>query len=462
MAKPLFCTIPNSSFVFMKRIFPVIVVLISLSLLGIIALQISWFSNMKEVQIERFLDKVSEAGAQVAEEIGRDASTPSTNTPSSKSGYIKAGPDDYTLSYKPFTLSLVFTVTEVTQKINHALAQRGLKEAEYEFAITSGYDNFNIEMQSSRFLMRMLDTVSNRQILTPIIPKVSEQKGPLAAFEHLVIIVPNYKKQVWKSLTLMIIGSGLFTLIILAAFYLTVRTLIKQKKISEIKSDFINNMTHEFKTPLATISLAVDALKNEKVKTDPTKADYFTAIIKEENKRMNRHVETILQAALMDRQELKLNLQPLHVHEVIHRVLDNFKLQMQEKEASVVLRLDARKDLILADEIHFSNMMNNLIDNAVKYSEQGLKLEIASNSTPKGIVIKVQDNGIGMSKETMKRVFEKFYRAHTGNVHNVKGFGLGMSYVKSVIDALKGKIKVDSTLGRGTTFTLELPSAKEA
>ena len=246
-------------------------------------------------------------------------------------------------------------------------------------------------------------------------------------------------------------------LVIIAAFYVTLRTLFNQKKLSEIKSDFINNMTHEFKTPLATISLAVDALKNEKVQSNKEKMDYFTGIIKEENKRMNRHVETILQAALQEKQEMKLELMELHVHQVIDKTLENYKLQLEEKGGKVELKLNAQNDLIVADEIHFTNLLSNLIDNAIKYSYEKVLIKISTQSTSRFMVVTVQDNGIGMSKESVKHIFEKFYRAHTGNVHNIKGFGLGMSYVKMVIDAHKGKIKVDSTLGKGTTFTIEIP-----
>jgi two-component system phosphate regulon sensor histidine kinase PhoR len=237
--------------------------------------------------------------------------------------------------------------------------------------------------------------------------------------------------------------------------------LLNQKKLSEIKSDFINNMTHEFKTPLATISLAVDALRNEKVQSDKEKTKYFSNIIKEENIRMNKHVETILQAALMEKQELQLNLVPLQVHEVIQNVLENYQLQLKEKEADVQLLLNAKNDMISADEVHFTNLVSNLIDNAIKYSNDKLRITISTHSTKNHVIVRVADNGIGMSKESVKRIFEKFYRAHTGNLHNVKGFGLGMSYVKTVIDAHKGKIKVESTPGKGTSFTVEMPLMPE-
>jgi two-component system phosphate regulon sensor histidine kinase PhoR len=168
-------------------------------------------------------------------------------------------------------------------------------------------------------------------------------------------------------------------------------------------------------------------------------------------------VETILQASLLDRQDQQLNLRSLHVHQVIQEAMENFQLQLEGKGGSAELQLNAKSDLIEADEVHFMNLITNLIDNAVKYSKDNLLIKITTHSTAKSLVIRIEDNGIGMSKETQRRIFEKFYRAHTGNLHNVKGFGLGLSYVKTIVEAQRGRIKVDSAIGKGTTFTLEFP-----
>jgi two-component system phosphate regulon sensor histidine kinase PhoR len=355
------------------------------------------------------------------------------------------------------TISDRYTTAEINDKLVKSFNKEGLTNLRFEFAITSSSDDFELEMQTQHFQQESFDTTHFRRIVIPIIPETGTDLEGLLAYEHLFIIIPDFKVQVWQSLTWMIVFSALFTVIIIAAFYITVRTMLNQKKMSEIKSDFINNMTHEFKTPLATISLAVDALKNEKVLNDKSKWQYFNNIIKDENRRMNKHVETILQAALMEKQELKLNLTHIHVHDLLRRVVDNFQLQMQEKNGKVDFLLNAADDLLDVDEVHFSNLVSNLIDNAIKYSKENLVIKIITHATPKHFVLQIQDNGIGMSKETVKHVFEKFYRAHTGNLHNVKGFGLGMSYAKTVIDAHKGKIKVESAPGKGTTFTLEFP-----
>lgn len=272
---------------------------------------------------------------------------------------------------------------------------------------------------------------------------------------HLYIEEPNnyiYQRSSW-----MFASATLFSIIIITAFAVTLRTMFNQKKLSEIKSDFINNMTHEFKTPLATISLASDALSMEKVQNNKDMLNYYAGIIKSENKRMNKQVETILQAAQIDRNELKLNLQSIDVHEVINKMVDTFTIQVAQRNGNLTTHLNAEKHTILGDEVHFSNIIYNLMDNAVKYSKDKVELEVSTSNTKTHLIIKIKDNGIGMSKETQSKIFEKFYRAHTGNIHDIKGFGLGLSYVKTIVDNHKGQIKVESNIGKGSIFTIELP-----
>jgi len=447
----------------MKKVLPVIVVLISLSLLGIIAFEISWFKNMLLVKQDQVLNSIDQAGYKVAKELSKQASTGPTVRFNRSRPNLKLTPDDFAMSFvKPATISQRYTDYEIFDKLKKAFADANLKNIHFEFAITSNSDDFLVEMQSQKFRDESMDSAHNLVRFIPITVETGSMMEGLLPYEHLIILIPDIKTQVWQSITGMAILAGIFTLIIVAAFYLTLKTMLNQRKLSEIKSDFINNMTHEFKTPLATISLAVDALKNEKVQNDKEKMHYFSGIIKEENKRMNKQVETILQAGLMERQDIKMNMRDIHVHDVINTVMENFGLQLHEKNATSELLLNASNDLIIADEVHFTNLINNLVDNAVKYSKENLHLRLSTHSTARNIVVRIEDNGIGMSKETVKRIFEKFYRAHTGNVHNVKGFGLGMSYVKTIVDAHKGRIKVDSTLGKGSTFTLEIPLAKQS
>lgn len=436
----------------MKKTFPLIVVLISLSLLGLFLLQASWLKNLLEVRQEQLQRNVKEACINVAVDLSKSMHyIPSLRFPK-RPGFRIA--NDFLSLIKPPAISDRFSQQDVDHKLRTAFQKANIKDLNFEFAITNNNDE--IEMKSPGFEKEFWDTLHNRRIFVPVVPETGSDLEGIGPYENLIIIVPDFQKQVWDSLKWVIAGAAVFMFVIIAAFFVTLKTLLNQKKLSEIKSDFINNMTHEFKTPLATISLAVDAIRNEKVQSDKEKLNYFSGIIKEENKRMNKHVETILQAAITEKQELQLKEVQLHLHELIRKIIENYQLQLKEKDAKVVLQLNAKNDILVADEVHFSNLLSNLIDNAIKYSQDQLEIKITTHNTNKYMVIMIEDNGIGMSKETMKRVFEKFYRAHTGNVHNVKGFGLGMSYVKTVIDAHKGKIKVDSTLGKGTTFTIEM------
>ena len=437
----------------MKRTLPLIIILITLSLLGLILLQVSYFNNLLTETSNQTYFKAKVAGDAVSTELAKSSHSGKMIRSTWKGGLSLSSPFKLQLFKDPL-VNERFTLDEINAKIKETFEKEGLKNIRFEFAVTDKNDDY--EMFSRGYEKEFWDTLNNKRVFCPIVPKDAELEVA-QRFEILILILPNFEKQIWESIRWILVGAICFTLIIIAAFYVTVSTLLNQKKLSQIKSDFINNMTHELKTPLATISLAVDALKNEKVMANKEKMSYFNNIIKEENTRMNKHVETILQAATMEKQELKLNLSPLHVHPMIEQTIDNFKLQLQDKGGDFQLLLNAKNDIINGDEVHFFNLISNLIDNAIKYSKDKLELKISTHSTKNYFVMRFEDNGIGMSKETVKRIFEKFYRAHTGNVHNVKGFGLGMSYAKQVIDAHKGRIMVESTPGKGSSFTVEVP-----
>ncbi|MEP6750533.1 MAG: HAMP domain-containing sensor histidine kinase [Bacteroidota bacterium] len=444
----------------MKKILPVIIVLITASLLGIIVIQVSWIKNMLVVKEEQMYEKIYRSMQSVGDELMEQKGTlPSLKNPKFRPGFMI--PSDQLLNelLKPSTIARNYSSYEIEEKLNKAFEANGIKDIKFEFAISSTVGLNTYELKSPNLVKSIEDTVHNIKFVFPLpVPSGSDYEN-LMPEETMILVVPDVKNNIFRQLRWLMIGAILFTLIICTAFYVTVSALIRQKKTSEIKNDFINNMTHEFKTPLATISLAVDAMRNEKVLQDREKMGYFSGIIKEENKRMNKQVETILQASLLERQEIQLNKVHMHVHDVINDVLDNFHLQLEDKGGKIVLQLDAVADLIEGDDVHFTNLISNLIDNAVKYSKENLVIKISTTNTIKYIQIRIEDNGIGMNKETQKRIFEKFYRAHTGNVHNVKGFGLGLSYVKTMIDAHGGKIKVESAPGRGTTFIIDMPLA---
>jgi two-component system phosphate regulon sensor histidine kinase PhoR len=449
----------------LKKIFPVIFLLITLSLVGIIYIQINWIVTMVGNKQEQISHNLVDAVNSVATSLEAQRMT----APSFKSFPLKPGsmfrPGD------PFLMEMMrippitqtFTVPEINNRLRKAFDAHGLKNAHFEFSVysnagaSSDVSFRTTELRSANFIPEISDTVNNYGFDRPFQAPENTNISTVLRDEGIVVVIHDFKGLVQGEIRIMIASAIFFTLIIIAAFYVTISALLRQKKLSEIKNDFINNMTHEFKTPLATISLAVDALRNEKVSTDREKSGYFTGIIKEENKRMNKQVETILQASLLDRQEQQLTLKPLHGNQLIEEAIENFHLQLEGKGGGYELQLDAKNDLIEADEVHFMNLITNLIDNAIKYSKDNLLIRITTHSNVRNLVIRIEDNGIGMTKETQRRIFEKFYRAHTGNLHNVKGFGLGLSYVKTIVDAHRGKIKVESTIGKGTVFTLEFP-----
>ena len=413
---------------------------------------------LRQEQIQHSIEESAKAvGNELAQHKGSYAAG------LNKKGFLS---DGFTLDmFKPSTIGQDVEVEEIRKKIEREFLSRNLKNVQFEFGIAifdpnGKEDNFE---KTSLHFNEVYDDTINSFHANVLLSALSGTAGEnLSVNEVLFVSVPNKKNIVFKSLRWRIATSVFFTLIILAAFYLTVRTVLRQKKLGEIKNDFINNMTHEFKTPIATISLAVDAMRNEKVITDRAKLGYFSSIIKEENQRMNRQVETILKASQLEKQEVDLTLKPVHVHEIIQEVVDNFALQLEDKKGKVELQLNAQNDLISADEVHFSNLVNNLVDNAVKYAKENTPpiIKLTTSSHGKYFTVRIEDNGIGMSRDTVKRVFERFYRAHTGNVHNVKGFGLGLSYVKTMVEAHDGDIKAESTLGKGSIFTLDLPLAK--
>ena len=337
--------------------------------------------------------------------------------------------------------------TRLDSLINMELKNRGI-DIDVNYGVLNGLSN-SFLIQKSKIDQKELQNSKFRILLFP--------NDIVSKPDYLILHFPNTIKYVLASMWFMLASSTLFTFIILFGFAYTIQVIYKQKKLSDIKSDFINNMTHEFKTPIATISLAVDSIKNPKVQNDKEKMDYFTRIIREENKRMNSQVENVLQMAQLEKGELHLRKEQLNLHSIILNAVDLIDLQVQSKEGKIDLALDATIPMTIGDPIHLSNVIFNLLDNANKYSPEKPVIKISTYNNNEGLFVTVKDKGAGMSKETQKKIFEKFYRVPTGNIHDIKGFGLGLSYVKEIVELHKGTIKVDSEPGAGSTFEIYLP-----
>ncbi|MBK6483203.1 MAG: HAMP domain-containing histidine kinase [Chitinophagaceae bacterium] len=336
---------------------------------------------------------------------------------------------------------------ELLLLLRQELGKKGI-DLPFQFAVVSGQYDSMCNVKSAAFTTSMVPA-SFRAALFP--------NDIIMSPYQLLLHFSDTRPYIIKSMWWMLLLSAIFLLLIIATFSSAIYIILKQKKVSEIKTDFINNMTHELKTPIATISIALDAINNPKVLADHERIKYYSAIIANENKRMNAHVENILQMALVDKEHFSLNEQLLNVHDVIYHVSDPVRMQVEKREGSLVLELQAENAFVVADEIHLTNVIHNLLDNACKYSKGAPEITVRTDNINDGLSITITDKGIGMSAETQKKIFEKFYREESGNIQYVKGFGLGLAYVKAVIRKHNGTVSVHSEPGKGSSFMICLP-----
>ncbi len=274
---------------------------------------------------------------------------------------------------------------------------------------------------------------------------------------YLQLHIPRQSFVIIQSMGVMFIASIVLILAMIAIFLATLAIIFKQKRMAEIRNDFVSNMTHELKTPIATISLAAQMLEDKNIPTELKNVDHLSKMVREESKRLGLLVEKVLQMAIFDRGTFKLKRKQLNLHSIIRKVLENYTLQFQAKDVKVTCDLSAEQLEVYADEVHITNIISNLIDNAIKYSKESPVINISTLNKNDGIIVSVKDNGIGISKEYQKRIFDQFYRVPTGNVHSVKGFGLGLSYVKKIAEMHDGSIWVKSEQGVGSTFNIYIP-----
>jgi len=348
----------------------------------------------------------------------------------------------------------------LAQSISEEINSRGISTA-YQYGVysktRSSYvivnDHFVVEDSGPQITHGGAPTLFNSPYKVALFSQDMESPG------YLSLYFPNRTRLVWGSVLWMLVLSVVFTGIILFCFWYTIQVIFRQKQLSEMKNDFINNMTHEFKTPIATISLAADSISSPMVVNNPDKIKRFIDIIRQENRRMNSQVERVLQMALIDKKDFELRLGELNLHEVIQQAVDNFSLQVEKRDGSLRTDLQAIQPVIQGDATHIASIIHNLLDNANKYSPDQPEISISTRNVPLGVEITVADKGIGISKEIRKHIFDKFYRAHTGNIHDVKGFGLGLSYVKAIMVAHKGLVDVRSEPGKGSVFMLTFPKS---
>ncbi|MCX6273166.1 MAG: HAMP domain-containing sensor histidine kinase [Bacteroidetes bacterium] len=275
--------------------------------------------------------------------------------------------------------------------------------------------------------------------------------------EYMFIYFPHERKYLLTQMRGMLAISILLMLAVIASFTFTTLTILKQKKLSEMKNDFINNMTHEFKTPISTVSLACEALNDKDIIRSEDLVNNYIHIIQEENTRLGNMAEKILQTAILEKGQVRLKTDYINIHSVLNEVIKNFKMQVEIKDGIIESSLNAKNPLIEADRLHIGNLFTNLMDNANKYTPKRPHIIISSADGEEGVMITVEDNGIGISKSNQKKIFDKLFRVSTGNIHDVKGFGLGLSYVKFIVEKHGGHISVESELGKGSKFIVFLP-----
>jgi signal transduction histidine kinase len=358
---------------------------------------------------------------------------------------------------KQMAIALETKPAPIQQRINKKSLQAVLSKSftdkgidlPFEFAVVSPSNDSNpIPIRSAGF-HKEYETTGHR---VSLFPNDLFQKPDM-----LLVYFPGQKTHVLKSLALLLMGSILFTLIIILSSGASIVVMLRQKKISDIKTDFINNMTHEFKTPIATISIAADSITNPRVISEPGTIKNLTRIIKEENNRMNTRVEQVLQMALLDSRDFKLRPVLVDMNYLIEKAVAHYRLQIEQREGSLITRLEAENSMIEVDEDHMRNVLLNLLDNANKYSIVKPEIEVFTLNRSGKFFFGVQDRGPGMSQDTQRKVFDKFFRLTSGNIHNVKGFGLGLSYVKAIVLAHHGEIQILSEIGKGSRFEIGLP-----
>lgn len=349
-----------------------------------------------------------------------------------------------------FNLRPIMEVID-SNSLNYLLKQELNKKGifiHFEYGLTE-YEPSNFVFTSSTGCMEHL-------VASPYFVELSNRSF-FNFGKRLILAFPNKNQYLLNTIWMPLAFSGFFMLMVLAAFALALFIIFRQKQVSDLKTDFINNMTHELKTPIATISLASEMLKDVGISAKEENRKKYASVIFDENKRLASHVEKVLQIARIEKGQLNLNKSAEDIHDLIKATIKQFNIQIEDKEAKIIFNFNAINPKVEVDEMHMTNVFNNLIDNALKYNDKKPVITFSTLNRPKGIEIKVQDNGIGMSKEEQKRIFEKFYRVTRGNIHNNKGFGLGLSYVKSIIEEHEGSVKLESTAGLGTTFTIFLP-----
>jgi two-component system phosphate regulon sensor histidine kinase PhoR len=425
----------------MKKKQLIIIILSTLSVLGIIFLQINWIKNVIDVQQKQFETELNSSISNIKINILQRAAK-------------NFGYNPNAIDYENVTIQNIILDQQLSQIPSEEI-EKIIKKNLNEKKINLDFD-FAI-IKNGIFLTNSKNYKHDNITLSYSYPLNQDQNITLILYIKNTHFY-NIQKAGWN-----IVASVIFTIIILYAFILTNITLIKLRKVTDSTTDFFNNMTHEFKTPIATINLAVDTLKNEKVINDRASQLLYISMIKEENNRMLKLIQRILESAKSEESAFMMDFSPININNIIQKATDSVELMLSNIDGQLQLLFNTTYDIVLGDEVHLTNIFNNLLDNAIKYRSKNHKLHVIIETTMSNnqICIKITDNGVGITKEAQKNIFKRFYRVTSGNIHNTKGFGLGLSYVKTVVENHNGKITVSSTPNKGTTFCITLPTFEQ-
>jgi two-component system, OmpR family, phosphate regulon sensor histidine kinase PhoR len=419
-----------------RKTFLLIVIITALSLVGIIVIQVFWIKNAVQLQENIFDNKVRVALKSVVNGLFETKLDTAAVMPFCEKG---CGMGD-----ARFPARINTTLLDSLIRSEFAAMQI---DKDYEYGIYNPEKRMFYAGRSDQYRNELYDS-RHCVSLSCLYRSDSYMLG--AYF-------PNERSMLYMRILKWMVMSILFLGVLVFGFTYTILSFLKQKKLSEMKTDFVNNMTHEFKTPIATISLASEMLMKPQVSGAEDKIRKYASIIYDENLRLKNQVEQVLRIAVLDKGEITLKLQKVDLHEIIAQSIRNSSLAIRERNGNIKMNLLASKSKVIGDQMHIENILTNLLDNANKYSPNSPEINISTSNSDKGVFVVVADKGIGISSENHKHVFKKLFRVHTGNVHDVKGFGLGLFYVKTMVEAHGGFIRLNSEVGQGSSFEFFLP-----
>ncbi len=485
-----------------ERYLQLLIAVSTVAIIGLIMIQVYWVNNTFTLREQDFASAVSKAMANVSLKLEKEelnllalqqttASSVNISSQDDKSvilNYGMAGVDivpaadsssrvDSLVSFELSTRGLdegILSKSGILDDIMGGLFELEIYKGIEERIDTSKLDSmlkseFELKGIKAKFYYGVYNKLHQPEVIGPEALIYSENivsagykaqlfpNDPITDPNFLRLWFPNQSRYLLSRMWLMLATSAALLVVIMFLFSFSIRTIYRQKKLSEIKNDFINNMTHELKTPIATISLACEALHDPDMRKSERAVENYVGMIRDENKRLGILVENVLRTSVFEQGEMKLRLQPIDLHQTILQVIANIDIQVKKRHGEIITHLDASHAIIEGDQLHITNVVYNLIDNAIKYSENKPVVEIFTRDEVNGVAIAFRDFGIGISKENQAKVFDKLYRVPTGNIHNVKGFGLGLSYVKGVVEMHGGRAEVESELKKGSTFTIHLP-----